>query len=112
MVLLRINIRVDPAHRAKVVRSLARIPGPSRVAAGCVSSRIYADLEDDGSLLFVEEWADEPSLAAHCRTEQARVLLSAVDCASERPEIRVETVSDSRGMEFIAACREAELFVD
>ena len=106
MVILRINFRVDPAHRAKVIRSLARVVGPSRVSSGCVSSQLYADVEDEGRLLFVEEWSDEHSLAAHLRAENTRVLLSAVEYACDPPDVRVETLADSRGLEFIAACRE------
>jgi quinol monooxygenase YgiN len=72
-----------------------------------LSSRLYADLEDEGTLLFVEEWHDERGLVAHLRAEHARVLLSALDYAAGPPDVRVDTLGNPRGMEFIAACREA-----
>src|SRR5689334_23295163 len=75
MVLLRMRIRVDPAHRAKVVSSLSRILGPSRASAGCVNCQLYADLEDDHVLLFAQEWSDQESLITHLRADNARVLL-------------------------------------
>jgi quinol monooxygenase YgiN len=112
MVLLRMRIRVSPADRTKVVRSLSRVVGPSRAASGCVSCGLYADLDGDGdgALLFVEEWADERSMAEHLHGgEHARVLLSALDYACDPPDVRVDTLVDRRGMEFIAACREARL---
>ena len=108
MVLLRTRIRVDPIHRAKVVRSLLRILGPLRASAGCVNCCLYADVEDDNALLFAQEWSDEDGLIDHLRSESARVLLSALDCATDPPEVRLDTLVDSEGLEFIARCLENE----
>jgi quinol monooxygenase YgiN len=108
MVLLRTRIRVDSAHRAKVVRSLSRILGPLRASAGCVSCHLYADVEDDNVLLFDQEWSDEESLIDNLRADNARVLLSALDCATTRPEVRRDTLVDSEGIEFIAKCLDAD----
>ena len=108
MVLLRTRIRVDPAHRVKVVRSLSRILGPLRACAGCVSCHLYADLEDANVLLFAQEWVDGEELTDQLRADDARVLLSALDCATDPPEVRVDTLVDGEGMEFIARCVEGE----
>jgi quinol monooxygenase YgiN len=108
MVLLRTRLRVDPAHRAKVVRSLSRILGPLRASAGCVNCHLYADVEDDNALLFAQEWSDEEHLIEHLRSDSARVLLSALDCAAGPPEVRLDTVVDGEGIEFIARCLDGE----
>ena len=108
MLLLRTRIRVDRAQRAKVIRSLARILGPMRTVCGCVGCHLYADLEDESVLMFAEEWEDEESLTAHLRAESARVLLSAIDCASAPPDVRLDTVRETKGMEFIVSCRDGD----
>jgi quinol monooxygenase YgiN len=105
MVLLRTRFKVDPASRAKVVRSLSRILGPLRTLSGCVSCSLYADIEDDLVLMFAEEWIDEDSLIAHLQADHIRLLLSALDCASDPPDVRFDTVVATKGMEFIARCR-------
>jgi quinol monooxygenase YgiN len=112
MVLFRTRIRVDAACRSKVIRSLAGIMGPLRASCGCVSCHLYADLEDDQALMYVEEWEDEQSLIEHLRADNTRVLLSALDCASDPPEIRLDTLAHTRGIEFIATCRETDLCED
>src|SRR5687768_1571906 len=106
MVLLRTRIRVDPAYRNQVIRSLSRIVGPLRASSGCVGCHLYADLEDERALMFCEEWVDEESLVAQLRADSTRVLLSALDCASDPPEVRLDTLVDTKGIEFIATCRE------
>jgi quinol monooxygenase YgiN len=99
---------VDPASRTKVVRSLSRILGPLRASSGCLGCHLYADLEDERVLMFVEEWEDEQSLIEHLRADNTRVLLSALDCASDPPEVRLDTISHTRGIEFIATCLEVD----
>ena len=108
MLLLRARIRVDAAHRNKVLRSLSRILGPLRATSGCKGCHVYADLEDECVLMFAEEWEDEDRLAAHLRGESARVLLSALDSACSPPEVRLDTGTATDGMSFIAACREVD----
>src|SRR4051812_20118377 len=108
MVLLRARIRVEAAQRTKVIRSLSRILGPLRATSGCSGCHLYADLEDENVLMFAEEWGDEESLANHLRGENARVLLSVLDLASARPEVRLDTVRETDGLGFIASCRDAD----
>jgi len=108
MVLLRARLRVDPAHRAKVVRSLSRILGPVRASAGCMSCHLYADCDDENVLLFTQQWTDEEEFFQHLRVDDARVLLSALDCAVDPPEVRLDTLTDGRGIEIIAKCLNAD----
>lgn len=55
-------------------------------------------------LLFSEEWSDEQALAAHFRTDEAKVLWSAPEYASEKPEVEIDTESNRQGMDWIAKC--------
>ena len=105
MILFRARLRLDAARRAGVVRSLVRVLGPTQAMPGCVSSRLYVDVEDEEVLVFVEEWTDEQHLAARLRADSMRVVLSALDCAFEAPEVRFETIAGTRGIEWIAECR-------
>jgi quinol monooxygenase YgiN len=71
-----------------------------------VSCQLYTDVEDDSRVvLLLEEWADVQSLRAHVRADSFRVVLSALEYACDRPEVQFDTVADSKGMEFITACR-------
>ncbi len=37
----------------------------SRLENGCIAHAVHQDVENPQRLVFVEEWADEASLAAH-----------------------------------------------
>jgi len=76
---------------------------------GCVSCHLYCDIEDDHVLVMVEQWTEEEALAERLRSERTRVLLSAMDLACEPPDVQFDTIGGTRGIEFIAACRESNL---
>lgn len=108
MIVFRARISLSPGYRAQVVCSLRRILSQTRVLPGCVSCQLYADVEDDNRLLLIEEWADVQSLRAHLRSDDFRVVLSALEYAANSPEVRFDTVADSKSMDFIALCRGRE----
>jgi quinol monooxygenase YgiN len=72
---------------------------------GCVACAAWVDVEDENAFVYTEEWETREALDEHLRTEDVRVLLSALDLASEPPVIRFQTISDTQGMEVIAAAR-------
>ncbi len=109
MVRFQAKIRVDPAHRTQVVRSLSRVLGPTRTLPGCVSCLLCSEFADENVLLLTEEWDDLDKLRAYVQADSFRVVLSALDYASQPPEVRFDTVTRTGGMEFIAACRGIEL---
>jgi quinol monooxygenase YgiN len=81
--------------------------GPLRAAAGCLSCHLYADLEDSDVLLLAQEWVGGEELREHLRADNARVLLSALDYALDPPEVRLDRLTGSQGIEFIARCLDA-----
>jgi hypothetical protein len=57
--------------------------------------------------VLIEQWSDLQSLREHVRSENFRVVLSALDCASEQPEIRCDVIEKSMDMAFITASRQS-----
>lgn len=101
-------MRIAAAERTKVIGSLSRIVGPIRATPGCISCHLYADVSDPGLLLFLQAWTDADDLASHLPPSCARVLLSALDCAVDRPDVRVDTLTDTQGLDFLARCLDAD----
>lgn len=105
MILFQARIRLAATDRMRVLRSLSRILGPTRAMPGCVDCRLFWDSEDQNALLYTEEWTDETSLVSHLRDDGAKVLLSTLDYACEPPSLRIDTLTGTRGVEFIGECR-------
>jgi len=55
--------------------------------AGCLAYGLYRDKADPLHLTVLEEWADEPSLEAHCASPHFLRLIPALGAAAAKPGI-------------------------
>ena len=100
---LRVTV---PAHRRNEVLDLLRsVIEPTQVEPGCLSCRIYQDLENEEALLFEEEWNTQADLDRHIRSDRYVKILAAIDMSSKPPEIRFNTIARTKGIEAIGAAR-------
>lgn len=88
----------DEAHR--ILRSLLE---PTRVRGGCLTCRVYQDIEDPEVLALVQEWASRDDLVRSLRSEDSRKLLAVMELAGQQPEIWFDTISIREGLEHLAA---------
>jgi quinol monooxygenase YgiN len=105
MIFFRVQLRVPPGVRDRVVKSLLRLVDPTRAVKGCTACGTYVDLEDENTLVYAEEWETQEALDRRLRAEDLRVLLSVLDLSSEPPIVRFDTIDKTQGMELIAAAR-------
>jgi quinol monooxygenase YgiN len=62
----------------------------SRSEPGCVAHAVHRDAENPLRLVFVEEWADSASLAAHFAVPASRAFAKAiVSLAAEPPRMSI-----------------------
>ena len=74
---------------------------PTRVERGCMSFNFYQDIEDEYTFTLVEEWETEAEFHAHIRKDSYKKLLLLMDLLSEPPEIKINTVSQRAGLEYV-----------
>ncbi len=72
---------------------------------GCAGSRLLRDVDDDGVLVYLEQWGSRELLERHLRSGYYRKLLAVMEMASEPPEIRFDTISERRGMGLVEEVR-------
>jgi quinol monooxygenase YgiN len=93
---------VQPKRRSDLLETIRGMLEPARVERGCLSYRLYEDVEDRNTFVLLEEWATQKDLESHIRTDNQRRLLALMDLLSEQqPELRFNTVSHTAGMELI-----------
>jgi quinol monooxygenase YgiN len=86
----------------KILRSTAKW---SSVKPGCLSSRIYEEVQEDSVLMFEEIWRSEEDLEYHLRSDAYQKVLLVLEMAVKQPEIRFYTISSMTGMETIEKAR-------
>jgi quinol monooxygenase YgiN len=81
-----------------VATRLARNPG-------CVRCRIYEGLDENHTILYVEQWESEQALYNHIQSSSYLAVLNAIDLGRTEPRISFHEVSDTRSMDLIEALR-------
>jgi quinol monooxygenase YgiN len=100
-ILLTLKMIVLPERRSDLLETMRGMLEPTRVERGCLSYRLYEDVEDRNTFVLVEEWKTQKDLESHIRTDNQRRLLALMDLLSEQPELRFNTVSYTAGMDLI-----------
>lgn len=100
---IRITASDDP--NSEIIRVLRSLIEPTRVETGCISCGLYKDLHDPNIIIWVEEWNTQADLERHIRSSQYKKILAAFDMSSAQPDMRFDTVVETRGMQLIAEAR-------
>ncbi|MGH7335605.1 MAG: putative quinol monooxygenase, partial [Candidatus Rokuibacteriota bacterium] len=107
-----LRVRVASSKRDEVERILRGLTGPARVRGGCLTCRIYRDIEDPGALALIQEWASWDPLERYLRSEDYPKLLAVIESAAQQPEIWFDTIATREGLERLAATRGASVPFD
>ena len=105
--LITSTIRITASDRlnGEIVRLLRSLIEPTRVETGCISCGLYKDLHDPDILIWVEDWNTQDDLERHLRSPQYKKVLAALDMSDAQPEMRFDTVVETKGMQLIADAR-------
>jgi quinol monooxygenase YgiN len=77
----------------------------TRAETGCITCRIYQDVQKEHAIMLEEIWKNEEDLNRHLRSDEYRNVLLVMEMASEQPEIRFETILSTKGIETIEKAR-------
>jgi quinol monooxygenase YgiN len=101
------TLRIHCGHDrlSEVNRLLRSLIEPTRVEAGCISCRLYHEEGEPTVITWVEEWQTEEDLKRHLKSPRYKKILVALDMAEAEPEIRFNTVVESKGMQLIEEAR-------
>ena len=72
---------------------------------GCVWCRTYEGLDENHTILYVEQWESEQALYNHIGSSLYLPVLNAIDLARTEPKITFHEVSNLGSMDLIEALR-------
>lgn len=108
MILATLNMMIMPESRKELLMTIMGMLDPIRVERGCLSCRLYEDMENRNAFVLLEEWATQADLERHILADSQRQLLALMDLLSEPPELRYHTVSQTVGMDLIGNVLKAD----
>jgi quinol monooxygenase YgiN len=77
----------------------------TKLEEGCISCRLYGDVQEQAALMLEETWASEKDLERHLCSHKFLAVLLVVEMATEIPEIRFDVISHSTGIDTIEKAR-------
>lgn len=78
MLIVTGSVHAQPDRLAEVVRLSLEHVHRSRAEPGCLLHTVHHDVEDPNRVVFLEHWADRPSLAAHFEVPASLDFVSAL----------------------------------
>jgi len=100
---IRMTIPVKKRKEALVI--LGSLIEQTRLEEGCVSCRLYRDVQEERALMLEQIWASEEDLERHLRSDKFLAVLLAIEMATEFPEVRFDVISHSTGIDTIEKVR-------
>ena len=105
MILATIRMKISPQKRGEALKILKSTVEGNRILPGCLSCRIYEDIEEDNVLMYEEMWKSEEELEQHLRSDEYHKVLLVMEMALHHPEVGFNTLSSSAGIETIEKAR-------
>ena len=107
MILARVRMMIPRRSHDGALKILKSMAEQNRVHLGCLSCRVYKDVEEDTVIVYEEIWRTAEDLESHLRSEGYNKLLLVMEMALQSPEVSFDTISRSSGIEIIEKVRKS-----
>jgi quinol monooxygenase YgiN len=100
-----IRISISGKKKKEAIIILRDLVGETKLKEGCISCRLYQDVQEDRWLMLEETWTSQKLMERHLRSDRFLSLLLVMEMATEAPEVRFEVISHCSGIETIEKVR-------
>ncbi len=105
MILATVRMTIPSQRRGQVSKTLKSMVRETMIKPGCLSSRLYHDENEETVFMCEQIWRNQDDLNLYLRSEDCRRMLLVMELASEQPEIKFQTISETAGIEVIEKAR-------
>lgn len=88
-----------------MVQALATLMFQTRLERACLDCQLYAETGNPQSLRYVEQWSTLRDLECQLGSDRFGMLLAIMETAAEAPDLKVRTISEQRGLEYVRTVR-------
>jgi quinol monooxygenase YgiN len=90
------RVQTDADRRAALIGVGQAVASASREEAGCISYRLYEDIERTNEFVFVEEWESRDALQQHFATEHVGEFMRAIPATIVAPpDVKFHTIAST-----------------
>lgn len=101
MIVITIEMDVHPDKTKELLQTLLLIRERIRMEYGCLSCDFLKNVGYENRYRFIAKWKRRGDFDHHLQSEEFSVLRGAMSLLRKRPEVHMEVVSSSKGMELL-----------
>jgi quinol monooxygenase YgiN len=105
MVQVTLKMVSHSRRRAEMIQALRSLMLPLQAAQGFISCRLCQETDDANTVFYTEEWHTPEDLDRQICSSHYTRLLAIMEEAAEPPELRLNWVTDVKGLEYLEAVR-------
>lgn len=80
-------LKAKPGQEEQLRDELIKLIKPSRAEKGCKQYELHKSLEEKGTYVFYESWADEDAIIAHVNTDHYQTYLKNIETIIAKMEV-------------------------
>jgi quinol monooxygenase YgiN len=103
MVELLVRFTATPGRSAALIQALRSVRANRQLEGVCQDAHVTSDVDDGDVVWYSEEWPGIAEFEQHVRSHSFARLLAVVETAARPPVIECRMVSETRGLEYLAA---------
>ena len=108
MIIITIEMDVPSDKIKELLQTLLAITERIQKETGCIGCDVVKVVGVENRYRLIGKWKREEDLSNHLQSDEARVLLGAMSLLQNQPEMRLDVVSSSKGIEAIHKARDAQ----
>jgi quinol monooxygenase YgiN len=105
MVELLVRFTATPGRSQALIQALRSVRASRELEIDCEGAHVASDVDDGDVVWYSEEWPGIAEFEQHVRSNSFARLLAVVETAAGPPLIECRVVSETRGLEYLAAVR-------
>ena len=99
MIIITIEMDVPTSKIKELLHTLLAITERIQKETGCIACEILKVVGGENRYRLIGKWKEEEDFSNHLQSEESRVLLGAMSLLQNQPEIRLDVVYSSKGLE-------------
>jgi quinol monooxygenase YgiN len=105
MIVTTIRIQTTPENRKEIMQTFRSLSTPIRSEHGCKSCRIYREVENEETMIVIQEWDTRNHLERHLRSDEFAVMVGAMSLLEQPETVEFQVLDQLEGSRSVEAIR-------
>lgn len=105
MIVTTIRIQTTPENRKELMQTFRLLSNPIQSERGCKSCRIYREVDNEESVIVIQEWDSRNHFDNHLRSDEFAVMIGAMSLLEQPEKVEFQVLDQLEGSRSVEAIR-------